>query len=152
MEKTNIKGTVIIVEDDMLLSLVEERIVEKLGFNVIAKAVSGEEAIIKIKKYQPDVVVMDISLKGDIDGIETVGRIRSFTNVPVIYISGNTDKQHIARAKKTGFVAFLVKPLSHNDMVLPMEKAIQQSGEYKRTIHREKFKKSEDYAATSYGQ
>lgn len=130
MRKENIKGTVVIVEDDRLLSFVEGRILEMLGYRVLAKAVSGEEAIEKIEEHQPDVVVMDVSLKGDIDGIEAVNRIRSFTNVPVIYISGNADKQHIARAKKTGYIDYLIKPISSNDMVEVMDKAMNKSGEH----------------------
>lgn len=130
MGKEDIKGTVIIVEDDMVLSLVAERIIQMLGFKVVAKAASGEQAIEKIKEHQPDVLLMDISLEGSIDGIETVSRIRSFSNVPVIYISANSDKHHKARAKKTGYIDFLSKPISQNKMVLPMEKAIQKGGEY----------------------
>lgn len=130
MEKEDIKGTVVIVEDDMILSMVAERVVEALGFKVIAKATSGEQAIEKIKEYQPDVLLMDIFLEGSIDGIETVSRIRSFSNVPVIYVSGNSDKDHMARAKKTGYVDFLSKPISQSKIIQPMEKAIQISLEY----------------------
>lgn len=130
MGKKDIKGAVIIVEDDMILSLVVKKVVEMLGFKVVAKATSGEQAIEKIREHQPDVLVMDVSLEGSIDGIETVSRIRSFSNVPVIYISGYSDKHHIARAKKTGFVDYLFKPISMGKMVLPMEKAIQKGGEY----------------------
>lgn len=130
MEKDDIKGTVVIVEDDMILSMVAERVVETLGFKVVAKAASGEQAIEKIKEHQPDVLLMDIFLEGSIDGIETVSRIRSFSNVPVIYVSGNSDKDHMARAKKTGYVDFLSKPISQSKINLPMEKAIQISLEY----------------------
>ncbi|MFO7798124.1 response regulator [Rhodohalobacter sp.] len=130
MEKDDIKGTVVIVEDDMILSMVAERVVETLGFKVVAKAASGEQAIEKIKEHQPDVLLMDIFLEGSIDGIETVSRIRSFSNVPVIYVSGNSDKDHMARAKKTGYVDFLSKPISQSKIIQPMEKAIQISLEY----------------------
>lgn len=114
----------------MLLSLVEERIVENLGFKVVAKAFTGEQAIEKIKEHQPDVVVMDVSLNGSIDGIETISRIRSFSKVPVIYISGHSDKKSLARAQKTGFVDYLVKPILWENMVLPLEKAIKKNVDY----------------------
>jgi len=64
------------------------------------------------------------------DVIGTIIRIRSFSNVPVIYISGNSDKHHIAEQKKTGYVEFLTKPISQNNIVLPMEKATQRGHEY----------------------
>jgi len=130
MGKENIKGTVIIVEDDMIISLVVGIIVEKLGFKVVANADNGVDAVNKIKEHKPDVVVMDMSLNGKLDGIETVNRIRSFSNVPVIYISGHSDQQHISRAKETGFVDYLVKPVSRDEMILSMEKAIKKDGEY----------------------
>jgi|GEM_PF-216648 len=152
MENNYLKGTVIIVEDDMLLAIVEERIVEKIGFKVVAKASSGEDAIKKIKEHQPDVVLMDVSINGDIDGIEAVSRIRSFSTVPVIYISGNSDNKHLVRAKKTGFVDYLVKPITHSDMVLPLEKSMKKGSHYSQTIHPESYKKPEHYTDTANGR
>lgn len=129
MGKENIKGTVIIVEDDMIISLVVGIIIENLGFKVVANADNGEDAVKKIKEHTPDVVVMDMSLNGRLDGIETVSRIRSFSNVPVIYTSGHSDKNLITRAKQTGCVDYLVKPISRDEMTLSMKKAIQNNGE-----------------------
>lgn len=126
MERTKSKGTVIVVEDDMLLSLVETRTVERLGYEVVDKAISGEEAIQKIKAHDPDAVIMDISLKGEMDGIEVVSRVRSFSNVPVIYLSGNGDKLNKERARKTGYIDFLVKPINPSAIRVPLEKAIKE--------------------------
>lgn len=119
------KGTVIIVEDDMLLSLVETRIIEKLGYVVKAKAISGEDAVKKIKIHQPDVVIMDVSLKGELDGIDAMNRVRSFSDVPVIYLSGNGDKLSKERARKTNYVEYLVKPINPGDIEAPLEKAMK---------------------------
>lgn len=119
------KGNVFIVEDDMLLSLVEERLIKKLGYNVVGKATSGKEAIPKIKKSKPDIILMDISLDGNLDGIETMSQIRNFSSVPVIYLSGNSDQLNLERAKKTKFVDYLVKPITERDLVVPLQKAIK---------------------------
>lgn len=119
------KGNVFIVEDDMLLSLVEERLIKKLGYNVVGKATSGNEAIPKIKKSKPDVILMDISLDGNLDGIETMTQIRNFSSVPVIYLSGNSDQLNLERAKKTKFVDYLVKPITERDLVAPLQKAMK---------------------------
>ncbi len=125
MEKnSNTKGNVFIVEDDMLLSLVEERLLMKLGYSVTGKAVSGEEAIKKVKDAKPDVILMDISLSGEMDGIDTMTEIRNFSSVPVIYLSGNTDQLNLERAKKTHYVEYLVKPITENDLVEPLKKAL----------------------------
>lgn len=126
METNKTKGSVIVVEDDMLLSLVETRTIERLGYEVVAKAVSGEEAIQKIKTHDPDAVIMDISLKGEMDGIEAMTRIRAFSNVPVIYLSGNGDKLSRERARKTGYIDFLVKPINPPAIRVPLEKAMKE--------------------------
>jgi len=119
------KGNVFIVEDDMLLSLVEERLLMKLGYNVTGKAVSGEEAVPKIKSVKPDVILMDISLSGEMDGIDTMTEIRNFSSVPVIYLSGNSDQLNLERAKKTSYVEYLVKPITEQDLVTPLNKAMK---------------------------
>lgn len=126
MTETNPKGTVLIVEDDLLLALVEDRLVVKLGYQVVGNAVHGEEAVEKVKLYDPDVVIMDISLKGSIDGIEAVHQIREFSDVPVIYLSGNAEKRTMERARKTNFLIFLLKPISANQLVGPLKKAMKQ--------------------------
>lgn len=114
---------VLIVEDDMLLSLVEERLIEKMGHKVIGKVESGEEAIKKNRKLKPDLILMDIVLKGEIDGIQAMEKIRESSDVPVIYLSGNSDRFNYERAKKTGFTEYLVKPVSSNDLIKPLDLA-----------------------------
>lgn len=124
-KKNENKGDVFIVEDDMLLSLVEERLLIKLGYTVTGKAISGEEAVPKIKSVKPDIVLMDISLNGDMDGIDTMIKIRNFSSVPVIYLSGNSDQLNLERAKKTQYVDYLVKPITEHDLVDPLKRAMK---------------------------
>jgi len=126
MTDSKIKGTIIIVEDDILLSLVEGRIVEKLGYKVAAKATRGEEAVKLIREHNPDIVLMDISLKGEMDGIEVMVQVREFSDIPVIYLSGNSNKHIMARAKKTDYIDFLVKPISADEMIQPLKKAMKR--------------------------
>ncbi|PKD42499.1 response regulator [Rhodohalobacter barkolensis] len=118
------KGSVVIVEDDMLLSLVETRIIEKLGYKVIGKAMSGEEAITMAKELNPDVFVMDVGLKGDLNGIEACAQIRKFTDTPVIFLSGNSDQHSIKSAKSVGYADYLVKPIRADDILIPLKKAV----------------------------
>ncbi|MFH5832245.1 response regulator [Halalkalibaculum sp. DA3122] len=131
MEQTNTdsRKRILIVEDDMLLSLVEERLIEKLGHKVVGKTVSGEEAIEKFIELEPDLILMDIILKGEMDGIEAMKKIRRISDVPVIYLSGNSDRYNYERAKQTGFTDYLVKPISSADLAGPLEKAFIQNGE-----------------------
>lgn len=125
MNKKIIKN-VLIVEDDMLLSLVEERLIEKMGHKVVAKVGTGKEAIDKAKELEPDIILMDIVLKGEIDGIEAMEEIRKQSEVPVVYLSGNSDRFNFERAKKTGFTDYLVKPITSNDLYKPFEKAFAE--------------------------
>lgn len=111
------KGTVLIVEDDILLALVQERMLARLGYQTVAKVESGEEAIELVKRNKPDLILMDITLKGRLDGISTMQEIRKFSDVPVIYLSGSSiDRFNYERARKTGFVDYLVKPVSQEDL------------------------------------
>lgn len=124
--KKSKKGRVLIVEDDMLLSMVEERLINQLGFEVIGKVTKGIDAIEKEEKLSPDIIVMDISLKGDMDGIEAMETIREKSNVPVIYLSGSGDRYSVERAKKTGFTDFLTKPVTGSDLKEPLYNAMNE--------------------------
>ncbi|MDZ7716678.1 MAG: response regulator [Balneolaceae bacterium] len=119
--KKNTAKNVLIVEDDMLLSLVEERLIQKLGHNVVGKVTTGKEAIEKSKELSPDLIMMDIILKGEMDGIEAMEKIREESEVPVIYLSGNSDRYNFERAKKTQFTDYLVKPITSKDLKKPMD-------------------------------
>lgn len=124
MKRLNRKARVCIVEDDKLLALVEKRLVEKLGYEVVGQAATGEDAIRMVQDLEPDIIIMDISLKGSMDGIETVERIRQeHYPLPVIFLSGNSDRMHLERAKKAGFTDYLVKPVTLQELSAPLLKA-----------------------------
>ncbi len=105
-----------IVEDEMLLSLVYENYIKKLGWKTLGKFVDGKSAIDGVKDLSPDLILMDIFLKGDLDGIDTMKEIRKFSSVPVIYITGNSDQQHAERARETNYVDYLIKPITLDDL------------------------------------
>lgn len=96
-----------------------------LGYDVVGKAIAGEEAIQKAIMLNPDVIMMDISLKGEMDGVQAMEEIRKVSDVPVIYLSGNSDKFNYERAKKTNFIEYLVKPITSDDLVKPLNKALK---------------------------
>jgi CheY-like chemotaxis protein len=103
--------TVMIVEDDLILNLLYESYLEKLGYGAEGELVYGKTAIEIAKRIKPDLILMDISLEGDMDGIEAMLEIRKFSDVPVIYITGNSDPYHVERAKETNYLDYLVKPI-----------------------------------------
>lgn len=107
---------VLIVEDEMIIALLIERMVTNLGHEVIGKVTSGEDAISEALKYEPDLILMDIRLKGEIDGIEAMSRIREKKEIPVIYISGNTDAIHQNKIDESEYIEFLSKPITISDL------------------------------------
>ena len=102
---------VLIVEDDFMLSLINKKYVELMGHKVVAAVTSGAGAIEAAKEYKPDVILMDIRLDGDMDGIDAMNEIAKFSGVPAIYLSGNSDNENKTRAAKTNMIAFCVKPI-----------------------------------------
>ncbi len=115
------KRKVIIVEDDLILNLLYESYLERLGFETEGELVYGKTAIETAKKIDPDLIIMDISLEGDIDGIDAMLKIRDFSKVPVIYITGNSDPYHVERAKKTEPLDYLTKPIEFEDLKKSIE-------------------------------
>jgi len=114
---------VLIVEDDLILNLLYESYMEKLGFETEGELVYGKTAIEMARKVEPDLILMDISLEGDMDGIEAMLEIRKFSSVPVVYITGNSDKAHQERAKATNYTDYLIKPIEFNELKACLKKA-----------------------------
>jgi CheY-like chemotaxis protein len=120
------KKKVIIVEDDLILNLLYESYLERLGFQTEGELVYGKTAIEIAKKITPDLIVMDISLEGEIDGIEAMIEIRKFSDVPVIYITGNSDPYHVERAEETNYLDYLTKPIEYEDLKKSVNKHFSQ--------------------------
>ena len=114
---------VMIVEDDLILNLLYESYMEKLGFDTEGELVYGKTAIEMAKEFKPDLILMDISLEGDMDGIDAMLEIRKFSDVPVIYITGNSDKAHQIRAEDTNYTDYLIKPIEFNELKTSLTKA-----------------------------
>jgi two-component system, response regulator PdtaR len=110
------KGTILIVEDDDIIAKVEDWRLKNLGFEVCGRAITGAEAMEMAAKHKPDVVLMDINIKGDIDGIETAKMIKKAYNIPVIYVTSHSDGQTLERARDTNPDGFVVKPFDDNDL------------------------------------
>ena len=97
MEKLNI----FIVEDESIVAKDIQNNLIKLGYNVLGIANNGNDAIEQIKNLHPDVVLMDIMIKGDLTGIEVAEQIKKFVNVPVIFLTAYADESTLSRAKVT---------------------------------------------------
>lgn len=102
---------VLIVEDDRVLSLMLSMMVQRLGYRVAETLSEGEQAVEYVRDQEVDLILMDIMLEGLVDGIQAIGRIREFSAVPVIYVTGNSDSNTLQRAEQTGYADYLVKPV-----------------------------------------
>lgn len=117
---------VLIVEDDMIISMVLERMIMKLHHRVIDKVITGQGAIDSAFELKPDLILMDIQLKDQIDGISAMQEIREESDVPVIYITGNSDQYNLSRAQETNFVDYLVKPIQMSHLKESIHKAFSK--------------------------
>ncbi|MGB5323221.1 MAG: response regulator [Lutimonas sp.] len=105
-----------IVEDEMIIGANISLQLSKLGYEVTGIVSRGEEAIAHVKQNRPDIVLMDIQLKGTLDGIDTVIRMQQQMEIPVIYLTANADENNFDRAKSTNPYAFISKPFKKLDL------------------------------------
>jgi two-component system cell cycle sensor histidine kinase/response regulator CckA len=119
---------IMIVEDE---GIIASHIVSRLtrtGYEVAGIAESSEEAIAKISELNPALILMDIRIKGAMDGIDTAIILRERCDIPVIYLSAHTDQQTLDRAKMTGAFGFLTKPIHHASLATAIDFAIHKHG------------------------
>ena len=117
---------ILLVEDENVINMVTQDRVEGMGHTVCGTAATGQEGIEQAGAKQPDVVIMDINLKGKMDGIEAAKRIRERFGIPVIYLTAYDDEETRQRASATDPVAYLVKIFGDVDLQSAIEKALRQ--------------------------
>lgn len=111
----------LIVEDEMIIGANISLQLSKLGYEVIGIIPRGEEVLLFLKENQPDIILMDINLKGELDGVETTKRIQQDYDIPIIYITANADEINFNRAKPTKPQAFISKPFKKLDLQRAVE-------------------------------
>lgn len=122
--KTPIK--ILIVEDEMIIAANISLQLTTLGYEVIGIVPRAEEALACVKQDQPDIILMDINLKGDLDGIDTVKLIKETYDIAVIYLTANADEAHFNRAKSTHPHAFISKPFKKLDLQRAIELTVDR--------------------------
>ena len=101
---------ILIVEDEPVLALDLANKLRKLGYEVIDVVSTGELAVDLVKQVQPDLIFMDIKLKGAMDGIETAAQILQTKDIPIVYLTGFVDEETVERAEHTGCYGYMIKP------------------------------------------
>jgi two-component system, response regulator PdtaR len=115
---------IFIVEDDDIIAKTTEWRIKKMGHEFCGRAVDGKDALEQIAKIQPEIVLMDISLSSQPDGITVAEEIRkTYGGMAIVYLTSRTDEETLARAKNTHPNAYLVKPFDDKDLRVAIELA-----------------------------
>ena len=130
---------ILIVEDQIIVARDEQHILEALDYNVVGTSATGEEAIALAETLQPDLVLMDIMLKGEMDGIEAARHIRERFDIPVIFVTAYADQATLQRAKLTGPFGYILKPFEEHDLLTNIEMALYKHHMDKRLKESEQW-------------
>lgn len=114
---------IFLIEDDKILAKTTEWRVRKLGYDFSGCADNGKEAIGLVAELHPDIILMDITLHGEMDGITAAEIIGKQFGIPVIFLTASMDKETISRAKGSGPKGYLVKPFDDKDLMAAIETA-----------------------------
>ena len=120
MAKTN----VLVVEDESIVSKDIQHSLKKLGYNVVGASATGEKAVELAHETKPDIILMDIMLKGEMNGIETADQIKKELNIPVIYLTAYADESTLTKAKVTEPYGYIIKPFKEVDLHTSIEMAL----------------------------
>ena len=139
-----IKSRILIVEDQGIVAWDIRNCLESLGHSVCGTAASGEEAIRLTAQLQPDLVLMDVMLEGEMDGVETAAHIRKHFEIPVVYLTAYADGDTLRRAKVTEPYGYIIKPFEEKELYTVIEIALyRRSMEKKLEKAREERKQTE---------
>lgn len=117
---------IIIVEDEPLIAADLSNLLQRAGFEILKEFPSGEEVIAHLEtESHPDLILMDIQLEGDLDGVDTAHQINLKYDIPIIFLTSNTDSETFNRAKMSYPHSFLSKPFRINDVIHAIELAIE---------------------------
>ena len=118
---------ILIVEDEMIIAMEIAAVIRNMGHAVVGTAMKGEDAISLAELRKPDIVLMDIFLKGMMDGITAAEIIFHSYHIPVIYLTANSDVNTLERAMKTKPFGYLTKPVNAQELHTAIERAMHKS-------------------------
>lgn len=128
---------ILVVEDEMIIAAKISMQLTSLGYEVTGILPRGEQALQHVKENNPDIILLDINLKGELDGIETALQIQQFAQIPIIYLTANSDEATFNRAKPTKPSAFISKPFKQLDLQRAIELTISRMAENATGINNE---------------
>ncbi|MCZ7357069.1 MAG: response regulator [Candidatus Methanoperedens sp.] len=141
-----VKTRILVVEDEVIVAEDIRRSLQSLGYDVPAIESYGPEAIEKAEKYRPDLVLMDIMLRGEMDGIQAATQIHSRFDIPVVYLTAYSDEKILERAKITDPFGYIIKPFKERELKINIEIAL-----YKHNMEMQLRKSREFYESVLEG-
>jgi PAS domain S-box-containing protein len=134
---------ILVVEDEAVVALSLQQQLRELGYSVAAIAATGEEALLRAEQLGPDLVLMDVRLKGPMDGVEAAGEVRRRFRIPVIYLTAYSNREIMERAKVTEPYGYILKPYEDRELHMVIEMAL-----YKHRMERKLEERERWFAAT----
>ncbi|MCI0497902.1 MAG: PAS domain S-box protein [Thermoplasmata archaeon] len=117
---------VLIVEDESIVAMDIQTTLESLGYEVVGTASTGERAIVLAEEKRPDLILMDIVLKGDMDGVEAAQQVHSILDIPIVYLTAYSDDRTLQRAKLTEPFGYILKPFEERELHTNIEMALHK--------------------------
>jgi DNA-binding NarL/FixJ family response regulator len=139
---------ILIAEDEYIVAMGIKKMLKSLGYIVMGVASSGEDAVNKAESTFPDLVLIDIMLKGNMDGIEAAKEIIIKFDIPVIYLTGCTDNKVIERAWRTGPAGYILKPFDEIDLKKEISIAFNRHKMQKKALEKSRAKPQKNSAET----
>ena len=133
------KNNILVVEDEAIVSKDIQQSLKKLGYNIVGASATGEKAIELAIEHKPDLVLMDIMLKGEMSGIEAAEKIRESLSIPVIYLTAYADENTLSKAKVTEPYGYIIKPFKEIDLHTSIEMALYKHSKEREVIKERDF-------------
>ena len=127
-----VKSRILVVEDEAIVAMGIKQKLEELDYQVIDMVYTGEDAVKTDLETEPDLILVDIVLKGNMDGIEAASKIRKQLYVPIIYLTAYSDEEVLERARRTEPYGYIIKPFKKSELNANLEMAIYKHAKDKK--------------------
>lgn len=126
-DQNAVRPRILIVEDNIIIASGIKYNLVDVGYEVVAMVKSGKDAIRKANKFKPDLILMDIKLEGEMDGIQAAEKIKTKHNIPIVYLTAYADDEIVLRAHGTQPFGYLTKPFNIKELQTIIEKSLYKN-------------------------
>lgn len=123
---------ILIVEDDFIIQLFIKQIITGIGHEIVGVSNTSNNVLKMIENLQPEIVLMDISIEGGLDGIELSNKINELFKISIVYLTGNSDKFTMEKAKKTNPLHIIIKPIDEASLIENFNTIIEKYNRIKK--------------------